>query len=57
MNYLPTAVPAQNNGPAWLAVGLGVVLAVSGNKVGQQIGVALIGVGATKLINDSFQSC
>jgi hypothetical protein len=57
MNYLPTAVPVQNNGPAWLAVGLGVVLAVSGNKVGQQIGVALIGVGATKLINDSFQSC
>jgi hypothetical protein len=57
MHYPQVAAPAPNHGPALLAILVGTVFAASGNRVGQQIGIALIGVGATKFVNDAFQSC
>jgi hypothetical protein len=48
--YLPLVVPTRNNGPAWLAIFVGAAFAAYGNKLEQQIGLTLIGVGATKLI-------
>jgi hypothetical protein len=54
MNYLPAEQSGSNDGPAWFAIGVGLVFAAYGNKVGQQVGIALIGVGATKLVNDRW---
>jgi hypothetical protein len=50
-NYIQSAVPAPNNGPAWLTIIAGAFLAAYGNKRGQQVGIALIGVGANKLLS------
>lgn len=51
MNHYAQAVPATNNGPAWLAVFTGVLMVAYGNKLGQQVGLAVIGAGVSKLVS------
>jgi hypothetical protein len=49
-NYFP-AVPVPNNGPAMLALIAGTLFVAYGDKLGQQVGLVLIGAGITKLIS------